>query len=123
MLIQNNTLQKNSSLLQQQLAASSKAQQNNPYAKTGRILSSLGQKQSAQSLGHGSTGAVKGGRSTKINTKTVASSNPNLKGTMVQSVSSSSSVGSSKMSHGSAGQFQSHKTDSHNIYLKTLTRA
>ena len=42
MLIQNSIMQKNSSLLQSQLGSStSKAVNNNPYAKTGRILNSL----------------------------------------------------------------------------------
>ena len=46
MLISNNILQKNSSLIQQQLGSSVKVS-NNPYSKTGRILNSLNtQKQS-----------------------------------------------------------------------------
>ncbi len=107
MLIQNSILQKNSSILQSQLGSSSKVS-NNPYAKTGRILNSLNnQKTSVQSLGHisGNSGAgshhVKGGRNQKLNAKSTAN-NHMLKGTTAQSVSSSSSIGSSKISLNSA---------------------
>lgn len=87
MLIQNNILQKNSSLMQQQLASGSKGN-TNPYSKTGRILNSLNtQKQSVQSLGHmsGASGSgshhVKGGRNQKLNVKTTGNNNHMLKGT------------------------------------------
>ena len=116
---------KNSSLLQQQLGSTGKL--SNPYSKTGRILNSLGaQKQSVQSLGHMSstsaTGShhLKGGRNTKLNVKT-QSTNHMAKGNTAASVSSSSSVGSSKISlnSGHGGQY---KSDSSQIYLKTLNR-
>ena len=60
---------------------------------------------------------VKGGRNQKLNVKTTAN-NHMLKGTTAQSVSSSSSIGSSKISMNSA----QHKSDSSQIYLKTLQR-
>ena len=77
-----------------------------------------------QSLGHMSgasaTGShqVKGGRNQKLNVKTTGNTNHMLKGTTAQSVSSSSSIGSSKISLNSA----QHKSDSSQIYLKTLSR-
>ena len=76
-----------------------------------------------QSLGHisGNSGTgshhVKGGRNQKLNAKSTAT-NHMLKGTTAQSVSSSSSIGSSKISLNS-GQ---HKSDSSQVYLKTLSR-
>lgn len=107
MLIQNNILNKNSTIMQQQLASTQNkaSSSNNPYAKTGRILNSLNaQKQSVQSLGHmsgnsagGSSHHLKGGRNAKLNAKTTMN-NHVLKGATAQSVSSSSSVGSSKIS-------------------------
>ena len=50
--------------------------------------------------------------------KTTGTNNHMLKGTTAQSVSSSSSIGSSKISLNSA----QHKSDSSQIYLKTLSR-
>ena len=61
---------------------------------------------------------VKGGRNQKLNVKTTGNNNHVLKGTTAQSVSSSSSIGSSKISLNSA----QHKSDSSQIYLKTLSR-
>ena len=61
---------------------------------------------------------VKGGRNQKLNVKTTGNTNHMLKGTTAQSVSSSSSIGSSKISLNSA----QHKSDSSQIYLKTLSR-
>jgi hypothetical protein len=61
---------------------------------------------------------VKGGRNQKLNVKTTGNNNHMLKGTTAQSVSSSSSIGSSKISLNSA----QHKSDSSQIYLKTLQR-
>ena len=61
---------------------------------------------------------VKGGRNQKLNVKTTGNNNHMLKGTTAQSVSSSSSIGSSKISLNSA----QHKSDSSQIYLKTLSR-
>lgn len=60
---------------------------------------------------------IKGGRNAKLNVK-ATSNNHALKGTTAQSVSSSSSIGSSKIS------LNSHhgKSDSSQIYLKTLSR-